>query len=796
MKRRKLLVITLFVTVTISAQQLPQLRVDNIDEIVKEMTIEEKAKLVVGHLPYQGKIGEKADFDYPGTGMPIGGVPRLGAPVTICSDGSYGVKRYTKMSNGLYGTTAFPIPIGTACSWNVNVPYNFGKAYGEEGLEYGIDVLLGPAMNIHRNPLCGRNFEYFSEDPLLAGWMAANEIKGIQSNGIGTSVKHFATNNQETQRVVNDARLSTRALREIYLRAFEIAVKNAHPWTIMTAYSTLNGKQCGENRELLMNIARGEWGFDGIFMTDFGGLGWTPSQIAAGNDLIMPGSIYNVQNVIDAVKNGSLKMKDLDYCCKNMLRYILKTRHYSGYKYSKNPDLEAHKLVSRKYTPETFVLLKNENMLPTIGKPAFFGICSYKTWISGRGSGKVTSDYQINLADGFSNNDIKLESFYKNYIDSVIDNTPRKHVFGGQEYDIPDIAIDSDMIKKISKESDYAVVTFGRNAGEGADRKPTKGDWMLTDQEMELLQNVSNYFHAEGKKVLVLLNINGIIETASWKKLADGIMLVWLPGSEGGNALFDVITGNVSPSGKLCSTFPIKYSDCPSYKNFPNGTEPISVAEEDNGYQLENEEKKKRKNTPGSTILENGKTRFIKKSEEKWIKNVDYTNYEEDIYVGYRYYDTFKKAVSYPFGFGLSYTTFSYSKPVVKKKGTTYEVSICVKNTGNHSGKEIVEVYSSAPKNKVGQECHRLVAFGKTDNLNPGCSQILTMHFTEKDLSWYKDKVSSWLLNAGKYTLTCSTSSRDKGVSTHIEIQHTKVIEKTTASCRPQVCLQLLKPKD
>lgn len=794
MKKINIIAILMLMSSIAVAQQLPKLTSKNIDEVVKNMTLEEKAKLVVGHLPYQGKIGQKPDFDYPGTGMPIGGVPRLGAPVTICSDGSYGVKRYTRMSNGLYGTTAFPIPIGTACSWNVEVPYNFGKAYGEEGLEYGIDVLLGPAMNIHRNPLCGRNFEYFSEDPLLAGWMAAGEINGIQSNGVGTSVKHFATNNQETQRVVNDARLSTRALREIYLRGFEIAVKNAHPWTIMTAYNTLNGKQCGENRELIMNITRGEWGFDGIFMTDFGGLGWTPAQIAAGNDLVMPGSVYNVQNVINAINDKSLKMADLDYCCKNMLLYILKTRHYAGYKYSKNPDLDTHKIVSRKYTPETFVMLKNEELLPTVGKPAFFGICSYKTWISGRGSGKVTSDYQVNLADAFENNNPQIKHFYTNYIDSVIDNTPRKHVFGGQEYEIPDMTVNDCLVKDVAKESDYAIVTFGRNAGEGSDRKPIKGDWMLTDDETELLKTVSDDFHAAGKKVLVLLNVNGIVETESWSKMADGIMLVWLPGSEGGNALLDVITGQVSPSGKLCSTFPVKYEDCPSFNNFPNGSEKMSIAEEDNGYQLENEEKKKQKQTPGATILENGKTRFVKKPVEKWVKNVDYTNYEEDIYVGYRYYDTFNKAVSYPFGYGLSYTSFEYGNPVIKKNGNGYDLSVSVTNTGNHSGKEVVEVYSAAPANTAGQECHRLVAFGKTKELKPGEIQTLAMHFTEKDLSWYNDHNTSWMLNGGKYIITCASSSRAKGKSITITVPKTKVIEKTTASCRPQVKLHLLKP--
>lgn len=794
MKKINIIAILMLISSIAAAQQSLKLTSKNIDEVVKNMTLEEKAKLVVGHLPYQGKIGQKPDFDYPGTGMPIGGVPRLGAPVTICSDGSYGVKRYTRMSNGFYGTTAFPIPIGTACSWNVEVPYNFGKAYGEEGLEYGIDVLLGPAMNIHRNPLCGRNFEYFSEDPLLAGWMAAGEINGIQSNGVGTSVKHFATNNQETQRVVNDARLSTRALREIYLRGFEIAVKNAHPWTIMTAYNTLNGKQCGENRELIMNITRGEWGFDGIFMTDFGGLGWTPAQIAAGNDLVMPGSVYNVQNVINAVNDKSLKMADLDYCCKNMLRYILKTRHYAGYKYSKNPDLDTHKIVSRKYTPETFVMLKNEGLLPTLGKPAFFGICSYKTWISGRGSGKVTSDYQVNLADAFENNNPQIKHFYTSYIDSVIENTPRKHVFGGQEYEIPDMTVNDCLVKDAAKESDYAIVTFGRNAGEGSDRKPIKGDWMLTDEETELLKTVSDDFHAAGKKVLVLLNVNGIVETESWSKMADGIMLVWLPGSEGGNALCDVITGQVSPSGKLCSTFPIKYEDCPSFNNFPNGSEKMSIAEEDNGYQLENEEKKKQKKIPGATILENGKTRFVKKPVEKWVKNVDYTNYEEDIYVGYRYYDTFKKAVSYPFGYGLSYTSFKYGNPVIKKNGNGYDISVSVTNTGNHTGKEVVEVYSAAPANTAGQECHRLVAFGKTEELKPGGTQILAMHFTEKDLSWYNDHNTSWMLNGGKYIITCASSSRAKGKSITITVPKTKVIEKTTASCRPQVNLHLLKP--
>lgn len=762
---------------------VPQLGKNSVDEVLNAMTLQEKATMVVGYLYKVRGFGTEKDFDYPGLGFAIPQVKRLGIPATIVSDGSYGLRRYIPGPGGYWGTTAFPVPIMMACTWNTEAAESTGVYYGKEGKEAGVDALLGPAMNIHRDPLCGRNFEYFSEDPLLSGKMAAAVVRGIQSNNVGTTIKHFAANNQETERKTNDARLSTRALREIYLRGFEIAVKEAHPWMIMTSYNQINGAYTSERSDLLKDILRGEWGFDGVAMTDFNGAGWAPWQIKAGNDLIMPGSTYLVENVINAVNNGSLDEKDLDFCVKNILNFVVKTNHFKGYKYTKSPDLVLNAQKAREVATEGIVMLKNDKTLPFAETThvALFGISSYDLQVTGNGSGNVKSDYVVSLSDALKNKSNHLADFYKSFISDEKAKMPKLKIFSGKIQIVGETQPSLELINKAAAESDIAIFSIGRNAGEGYDRKTDRGDWLLSDLELDLLKKIKKAFHSAGKKVVVLLNVNGVVETSSWKDIPDAILVVWLPGQEGGNAIADILTGKVSPSGKLCSTFPVNYFDTPSSKNFPFD------------YVLP-PKKKAFDYATTLTLADAGKTMRVEKPKVEWVKNVDYTNYEEDIYVGYRYYDTFKKEVSYPFGFGMSFTTFRYGKALVEETNQGFKVQVEVKNTGKFAGKEIVQVYASSPVNPAGQPEKQLIAFAKTKNLGPGESQVLTMTFSQKDLAWYDDSRTAWVLNAGKYDIKCASSSRDIRSSTTIKIVKEKIVEKTTNSVRPQVNLQLLKP--
>lgn len=767
---------------------IPQLGTNTIDEVINAMTLNEKATMVVGYLyeirnSKSSGIGAEIDFDYPGIGFAIPQIKRLGIPVTIVSDGSYGLRRYIPISRGVWGTTAFPVPILVSCTWNQQAAETQGARYGNEGKEAGVDALLGPAMNIHRDPLCGRNFEYFSEDPLLSGKIAAAVVRGIQSTNVGTTIKHFVANNQETQRKTNDSRLSTRALREIYLRGFEIAVKEAHPWLIMTSYNKVNGEFTSERRDLLKDIVRKEWGFDGAFMTDFNGDGWSPWQIKAGNDLIMPGSIYLVQNIVNAVNDGSLDVRDLDFCVKNVLNFVVKTNHYKKYKYTKSPDLELNSQEAYKVATEGIVLLKNNKTLPftTTTNAALFGVSSYDLQVTGNGSGNVKCDSVVDISEGLKYNNRKLTDFYKNYIKIEKSKMPKQKIFSGKIQIVDETQPSPELINQVAEESDIAILSIGRNAGEGYDRKPVKGDWLLSDLELGLLKDITKAFHSKGKKVVVVLNVNGVVETASWKDIPDAILLAWLPGQQGGNAIADILTGKVNPSGKLCSTFPIDYFDSPTSKNFP--------------YDYVLPPKKKAFDYSTTMTLEDaGKVMRTEKPKSEWVKNVDYTNYEEDIYVGYRYYDTFHKEVSYPFGYGLSYTTFKYTKPLVEAKNQEYKIKVEIKNTGKVAGKEIIQVYASSPYNPAGQAEKKLIAFAKSKSLKPGESEVLTMTFTQKDMAWFDDSRTAWVLTPGKYVIKCASSSRDIRSSTTIEIPHEIIVEKTTDAVRPQVELKLLKP--
>jgi beta-glucosidase len=570
---------------------LPQLGKSSIQEVIAAMTAEEKAKLVVGmgfRFPAAGagtrrtdssnRNGRKADTTLvtsgfklppsdpeaeiipekvPGAAGRTHAIPRLGIPSITVSDGPAGV-RISTIRNGdssrAYYATAFPVATLLASSWDTAVVRKVGVAFGSEVHEYGIDILLGPALNIHRNPLGGRNFEYYSEDPLIAGTMTAALVNGIQSNGVGTSIKHFAANNQETNRNTINAIVSERALREIYLKGFEIAVKKSQPWTVMSSYNKVNGTYTSESRDLLTNVLRGEWGFKGLVMTDWFGGKDAVGQMNAGNDLLMPGNPNQVKAVLDGINSGAISKLQIDKNVERILKIILKSPSFKKYNYSDRPDLKKDAQITRSAAAEGMVLLRNQsNTLPfkNIKNVVLFGNTSYDIIAGGTGSGDVNKAYKISLVEGLANAGYNINEPVKNaYTDYLADQKakrPKPRFFFMLPPPIPELIIDDKILQQQANDADVAIITIGRNAGEGADRK-VENDFNLSDTEHILIKNVAAAFHTKGKKVLVVLNIGGVIEVASWRDDVDAILLAWQPGLEAGNSIADIVSGKVNPS--------------------------------------------------------------------------------------------------------------------------------------------------------------------------------------------------------------------------------------------------------
>lgn len=728
---------------TLSAQ--PKLSKDNIDEVLGAMTLEEKATLVVGS-GWGSMIGGITGGSLvlvPGAAGTTQAVERLGIPQTVLADGPAGLRinPTRKGTDKTFYCTGFPVGTVLASTWNTSLVEEMTKAMGNEVLEYGTDVVLAPGMNIHRNPLCGRNFEYFSEDPLLTGKMAAAYVRGIQSNGVGTSIKHYAGNNQETMRMGGDSRISQRALREIYLKGFEIAVKESDPWTVMSSYNKINDVITQQDKDLLTTILRDEWGFGGIVMTDWTGKRNTVEQIIAGNDLMEPGEPSQTAELVEAVKSGKLDVRELDTCVRRILEFIVRTPRFNGYKYSDAPDLKAHAEVARKAAGEGLVLLKNEaGVLPFSGVEniALYGVGAYKTVAGGTGSGNVNKAYTVSIREGLEKAGYKVDADIADYYTKYIAyeevrsaNSKANSVLLGEPV-IPDFAVPAGLIKRKVASSDIAVLTITRNAGEAEDRK-LDADFCLTAEESDLIRHLSTEYHVAGKKFVVVLNIGGVIETASWVNYADAVLLAWTPGQEAGHAVADVLSGKVNPSGKLPMTFPVTFLDHPSSLNFPYDYTGMASSD------------------PFASII--GGNRPLS-------RNVHYTVYEEGIYVGYRYFNTAGKAVAYPFGYGLSYTTFDYSAPTVKVgRDGTVTASVTVTNTGSVAGKEAVQVYVSAPAGSIEKPESELKAFAKTDILEPGQKQTLTFTITPYELASFDESASAWKTDAGQYKVRFSADA-------------------------------------
>lgn len=784
MIKYKKMVLTMAVgalTATMSAQTAPQLNANNVDEVIKAMTLEEKAQLLVGG-GNDGFVGSGAMLGHqkkfvPGAAGTTVAIPRLGIPSTVQCDGPAGVHidAHRTGDSRNYYATGFPIGTCLASTWNTDLVRKVGEAIGNETLEYGCDVVLGPGMNLHRNPLCGRNFEYYSEDPIVTGLIGTAFVLGVQSQGVGVSAKHYAVNSQESDRTRVDERLSQRALRELYLKGFEMMVRKSNPWTIMSAYNKVNGVYAQGNKDLLTDILRNDWGFKGIVETDWIGIREdlpVEQEVAAGNDLLMPGYPAQVKAIVDAVKTGKLDIKDVNRNVRRMLEYIVKTPRFKGYKYSSEPDLKAHAAITRQSSTEGMVLLKNDGALPVrnLKTVALFGVNSYDFMSGGLGSGAVNVGYSVDMVTGLKNIGVattpQLTEIYQNYVKYAkaklkADKNPMMWFLDQGQPKLDEIEITERCVAGEEPKADAAIITIGRQAGEGMDRQ-IDGEFNLSKIEQDMIFRVSDAFHAKGKKVIVIINSGSVMETASWRDRVDAILVAWQPGIEGGNSVADILTGKVNPSGKLTMTWPIAATDHPSTANF---------AKEYDMYTYKNMEGWGKGNIPG----------------------VDFSNHEEDIYVGYRYFDTFKKNVAYPFGFGMSYTTFEMGKPSVKAKGNNIEVSVTIKNTGKVAGKQVAQVYVTAPKGAYEKPAKELKAFGKTRELKPGESQTLKMTLEKRDLASFDEANSQWKVDAGNYLFQVGTDVESiKGTATLKVAEYT---EKTSNACAPNVQLNYLKQK-
>ena len=734
------------VTPTVQAQV--KLNANNIDEVIGEMTLEEKVHMVIG---CGMLMGDGAKF--PGTAGRTYDIPRLGIPSVYLADGPHRLAMSVKrdFDSRFYYATEFPSGTTVAATFDPNAAYQVGAALGEEVKDYGMDVLLAPGANLMRNALCGRNHEYYSEDPVVTGKMAAGYIKGVQSQGVGTCLKHFAVNNQETNRNNNDSRVAQRPLRELYLKGFEIAVKESQPWSIMTSYNKVNGKYTCEDIDLTENILRDEWGFKGVVMSDWNAGTDAVTSMKAGNDMLQPGQERQYKAILEAVQNGTLDEAILNRNVKRILELVVKCHTFENYKYANETDLKAHAIIDRTIGAEGIVLLDNRSVLPltaNVKTIALYGTTSYDMVPAGMGFGSTGVGYYcVSLVEGMRNAGYTVDAdLIKKYKKHLFDEQKRLYPNGKPPFSLTplkraeEFVPTSDELSAQVKNNDVAIITLGRTSGEASDRRVE--EFYLKENESALIKQVAEAYHAAGKKVIVILNICSPVETASWKNMVDAVICAFQPGQEVGNCVADVLTGKVNPSGHLPMTFAIKYGDAPSDSNFPYDYEfKMPSFAMGSGMNFESKEKEEK--------------------PKEAVRNVDFTDYEEGIYVGYRYFETFDKVVSYPFGHGLSYTTFSFEIVSSDINGDNCEMKVAVKNTGNCAGKESVQVYVKAPAGGLEKPAKELKAFAKTKLLQPGESEVVTLSWKLMDMASLNEKSSSWELPKGTYQWMVGASSAD-----------------------------------
>ena len=734
---------------------------DKLHDLIAALTIDEKIALIVGvgdgktpppGVPvYDPKSGIsiednttaiKSPLFVPAVDGQVWGIPRLGIKSTVMG-GITIASTNPKDSTQEVRYTAFPSETAMAATWNTPLIEKVGKAIGKEVLESNVDIMLEPGLNIQRNPMCGRNFEYFSEDPLLSGKMAAAYVRGVQSQGVGAAIKHFAANNQETDRRSYDAIISQRALREIYLRGFEIAVKESHPWSIMTSYNKFNGYYTSENPELLNTVVRDEWGFDGVFMTDWDGLGNAVAKLRAGSNLMMSGSDTERAELRAALKDKTIDESDLDRSLEYVLKFKMKTPHGRGYKPSLKFDTNAHVSLSRTSAAEAIVLLKNNaGTLPfnsSIKTVALFSKGSYFFVASGSGSGESKPVHSVTVNEGIKKAGYQVVKFldetYSHFVDTILVNNRKVTDYFYRRIIPfhPELDLSKATISRQVPESDIAVITIGRSGGEGHDN----GFIPLDQTELSLIQDVCESYHTAGKKVVVILNVGGFFETSGWSDLPDAILHVWQTGQQGGNAVADVLKGVVTPSGKLPVSFPVKYSDIPSSGEY-KGDEGPKTAE----------------------VLP--------------------VLYNEGIYVGYRYFDSFKIPTAYEFGYGLSYTSFEFKNMNLSSAVFNNQilVTVTVKNSGTVPGKEVAQLYLSAPVSGIEKPFQELRGFAKTKLLKPGETQQLSFVLDARSIASFWTGKSAWVADPGVYEVRIGASSKDIRLKSTFRLPNELVVEK------------------
>lgn len=730
MNIKKLLTLSLLVAFSASARQktLVRLTQGNPEQILSQMTLEEKVNLVIGvrgaKSEARGDVG-RTESDIAGAAGKTAEVERLGIPHITLADGPAGL-RIDPLRKGVDDTfycTGFPIGTLMAASWNEKGVERLCSLMGDEVKEYGVDVLLAPGLNIHRNPLCGRNFEYYSEDPVLSGRTAGAFIRGVQSAGVGTSAKHFAVNNQEINRLALDARVDLKTLREIYLRNFRIALREGKPWTVMTSYNYLNGRYTSQDRELLETLLREEWGFQGVVMTDWGAGVDVVEQVGSGNDLIMPGSDGEYRRVIEAARTGKLSMEALDRSCLRILRLIVKTPAFHSYRYSSKPDLEAHARAVADFAAEGFVLLKNEDKTLPLGagrKVSLMGVGSYSFITGGKGSGDVHCPYKTQLPQAMREAGLdvngEVEAQYLKHVakerEVYLEKMQKGRGWWLYECREREIQGPWEMVENSAKESDVAVITISRGSSEGFDRHVER-DYMLSTAELDLIHSAHEVYHARGGRVVVVLNVCGPVDVTAWQKWADAVLVCWNPGQTGALAVARCLEGSVSPSGRLPMSFPLGYDrdNISTYDTFAR-----NVPETGKNQSFEH---------------------YSRTRKFYALENIDYCNYVEKDRFGYR--DPVKKA--YDFGFGLSYSTFSVKDVSAREQGDQISVHCSVTNTGERSSKNVVQVYV---KNAEG--VFVLAAFAKSRTLGVAESEQIAISFPKEDIASYCQSTHQWSL--------------------------------------------------